>query len=346
MKEKTKLYETVSSILSTGKGILAADQSAGTMNKQLVSIGVAEDAEMRRKYRQILFTTEGIEKYVSGVILYDATIRNQADDGTPFVDLLLAKGIIPIIKVDKSTTQHDGFDGEVVTEGLDGLADRLKEYYDMGARVAKWRAVLTIGDGLPTEQNVLFNSIQLVRYTGLCHAAGIVPIVEPEVIYKGSHDIAKAEEVTTRILKKLFELLQWYNIDLKAVILKSSMVLAGSDNIKQSTPEEVAEASIRTFMNSVPHDIPGIVFLSGGQKPEQATANLNAIVKKASENGGVPWEFAFSFSRGIEKPVQEAWRGRDENIPQAQIALLERLRLNSLADFGEYTNSMEDSNED
>jgi fructose-bisphosphate aldolase class I len=277
------------------------------------------------------------------VILYDATLRNQTDDGTPFIDVLLAKGIIPIIKVDKSTTPHTGHDGEVVTQGLDDLTERLKEYFDMGARAAKWRMVANIGAGIPTEQNVLFNCIQMVRYAELCHEAGIVPIVEPEVIFKGSHDLAKAEEVTTQVLRKLFELLQWYGVDLKGVILKSSMVLAGSDFPEQTPPEKVAETTIRTFKNSVPHDIPGIVFLSGGQTPERATANLNAIAKVEIQEGNLPWEFAFSFSRGIEEPVQKAWRGEKANVAKAQDALIERLRLNSLADAGEYQKSMEGS---
>ncbi len=336
MNDPQMLYATAAKLLAPKKGILAADQSARTMNKQLASIGVAEEPEMRRQYRQLLFTTEGIEQYVSGVIMYDASIHNQTDDGTMFVDVLISKGIVPIIKVDGSTTPHTGFEGEVVTQGLDGLADRLKDYYELGARAAKWRSVITISDSTPTEQNILFDCIQLARYAALCHEAGIVPIVEPEVIFAGNHDIARAEEVTTMVLKKLFEILTWYKVDLKAVILKSSMVLAGSEQSHQSTPEEVAEATMRTFDNSVPHEIPGIVFLSGGQTPERATANLDAVADIEKARGGLPWELAFSFSRGIEQPVQEVWRGDVANIPAAKTALLERLKLNSLADQGTY----------
>lgn len=341
MNDHTKLYEIASKLMTKGKGILAADQSANTMNKQLASIGVKEEAEMRRVYRQLLFTTPSIEKYVSGIILYDSSIRNQTDEGIPFVDILLSKGIIPIIKVDKSTITHTGFSDEVVTQGLDGLAERLEEYYSIGARAAKWRSVITISDNTPTEQNILFDVMMLARYAALCHEAGIVPILEPEVLYAGSHDIGRAEDVTTQVLQKLFEILNWYGIDLKAVILKSSMVLAGKDCEHQSSPEEVAQATVRTFKNSVPEQVPGVVFLSGGQAPEQATLNLDAIAKIEKEESGFPWETAFSFSRGLEAPVQKVWQGKQENIKPAQDALIERLRLNVLADFGEYNAEME-----
>ncbi|HMA77694.1 MAG TPA: class I fructose-bisphosphate aldolase [Candidatus Paceibacterota bacterium] len=339
--DHSKLYETAATLLTKHKGILAADQSSGTMGRQLQGIGVEDSAENRRAYRQVLFTTPGVEEFVSGIILYDATIRNHTDDGTPFVDYLTAKGIVPIIKVDASTVEHDGFPGEVVTQGLDHLGDRLAEYYQMGARAAKWRAVFNIGPDYPTEQNILFDCIQLVRYAQLCHTHGIVPIVEPEVIFKGNHSLERAEEVTTMVLSKLFDLLTWYGVDLKAVILKSSFVLAGSDFEQQSTAEAVGAATVRTFENSVPHDVPGIVFLSGGQTPERATANLNAVAAIETERGGLPWEFAFSFSRGLEQPVQEVWKGEAANVPAAQAALLHRLRMNVAADAGEYEVSKE-----
>lgn len=330
-----KLYKVANSLVTPGKGILAADQSPSTMNRQLKAIGVPGEAEMRRQYRQLLFTSPGIEKYTSGIILYDATIRNQTEDETLFVDVLLSKGIVPIIKVDKSTHPMTAFPGEVVTEGLDGLATRLAEYYEMGARAAKWRAVVNIGDGLPTEQSIRFNAVQMARYALLCQEAGVVPIVEPEVIYSGAHDIGRAEEVTTWTLKLVFETLAWYRVDFKGMILKSSMVLAGSENSEQSSPEQVAEATVRTFHNSVPHEVPGIVFLSGGQTPEQATANLNAISVKEKADGGLPWQISFSFSRGIEQPVQQTWLGKEENISTAQQILLETLEKNSLADQGQ-----------
>lgn len=341
MSNNEKLHEIARALVSPRKGILAADQSPKTMNKQLEALGIAPEAEMRRKYRQLLFTTPGIEEYVTGVILHDGTIRNHADDGTQFSDLLVAKGIIPIIKVDKSTVPHTGFEGEVVTEGLDGLEARLQEYYDMGARAAKWRSVFTISDTTPTEQNTLFDCITLARYAQLCHKIGIVPIVEPEVLFSGEHSLERAEEVTSGVLQKLFEILNWYKVDLAGVILKSSMVLAGSEYTVQTSPEDVAQATIRTFKKTVPDTIPGIVFLSGGQTPQRATENLDAIAELEAQEKNLPWELAFSFSRGIEQPVQQAWLGKEENIPAAQAALIERLRLNSMADQGTYEPSME-----
>ncbi len=311
------------------------------MNKQLEALGLTPDAELRRQYRQLLFTTPGLEQFVTGVIMHDGTIRNHTDDHTQFSDVLIAKGIIPIIKVDSGTVPHTGFPGEVVTQGLDGLQERLAEYYDMGARAAKWRAVITISDTMPTEQNVVFDMIQMTRYAALCQEAGIVPMVEPEVIFSGSHSLERAEAVTTMVLKKLFELMIWYKVDLQGVILKSSMVLAGSEYPVQTSPKEVAEASIRTFENSVPKEVPGIVFLSGGQTPQRATENLDAIAELEVARGNLPWEFAFSYSRGLEQPVQEAWLGKKENVAAAQAALIERLRLNSMADQGTYEPSME-----
>jgi fructose-bisphosphate aldolase class I len=339
--DHSKLYSQVAHYMTPKKGILAADQSPQSMNKQLALIGVPEEAEMRRKYRQLLFTTPGLEKYVTGVIMHDGTIRNHTDDGTTFADVLLAKGITPIIKVDKGTQPHENFPGEVVTEGLDGLAERMTEYYNMGARGAKWRAVITIGDGVPSMANLKADAMFLARYAAICQAAGIVPMVEPEVLYSGGHDLARAEDVTTITLQVLFETLQEQRIDLKGLILKSSMVLAGDMHPEQTSPSEVAEATIRTFKNAVPAEVGGIVFLSGGQTPQQATANLDAIGELEKKMGDLPWEFAFSFSRGLEQPAQQTWLGKDENIAAAQAALIKRLELNSLADVGEYEATME-----
>lgn len=335
------LHEIARALVTPRKGILAADQSPTSMNKQLEALGIPAEAEMRRKYRQLLFTTPGLETFVTGVIMHDGTIRNHTDDHTQFSDVLIAKGIIPIIKVDSGTVPHTGFPGEVVTQGLDDLADRLAEYYDMGARAAKWRAVITISDTMPTEQNVVFDMIQMTRYAALCQEAGIVPMVEPEVIFSGAHSLERAEAVTTMVLKKLFELMVWYKVDLKGIILKSSMVLAGSEHPIQTTPKEVAAATLRTFENSVPAEVPGIVFLSGGQTPQRATENLDAIAELEIARGNLPWQFAFSYSRGLEQPVQETWLGKDANIAAAQAALLERLRLNAMADVGTYEPSME-----
>ena len=333
--DNDRLYATAAKLMTPGKGILAADQSVSTMDKQLKAIGMEPNAENRRRYRQLLFTTVGIEKYVTGIILYDASIRNHADDRTPFVDLIIAKGIVPIIKVDKRTTPLNGFPGEVVTQGIDFLEKRLDEYAELGARAAKWRAVINIGSGIPTTECIKFNCLLLARYARLCQDAGIVPIVEPEVIFAGGHDLARAEEVTTLTLRTLFAVLAQYRIDLKGVILKTSMVLAGSEHSEQTSPEEVAEATVRVLKEAVPAKVPGIVFLSGGQTPERATDNLNAIAKLEKQEGGLPWELAFSFSRGIEQPVQQAWQGEDSNKQKAQQTLLETLKKNTLADRGE-----------
>ena len=341
MKDTQKLHEIALALVAKGKGILAADQSPKSMNKQLAALGVPEEAEMRRKYRQLLITTPGIEKYVTGVIMHDGTIRNHTDDGTQFSDVLLAKGIIPIIKVDTGTKPHNNFPGKCVTQGLDGLQERLQEYYDMGARGAKWRAVITISDGTPTVENLKTDALSLARYAAMCQDVGIVPMVEPEVLFAGGHSLERAEEVTTQTLQILFEVLKEQRVDLTGLILKSSMVLAGSEYHEQTSPQQVAEASIRTFKNAVPAEVAGIVFLSGGQTPERATENLNAIAQLEKADGKLPWEFAFSFSRGIEQPVQQAWLGKDENIQVAQEALIQRLKLNSLADSGEYEKEME-----
>lgn len=335
MNTHANLQDIAQFLVTPGKGILAADQSPGTINKQLEAVGADTDAETRRRYRQLLFTAPDIEKYVNGVILHDGTIRNHADDKTKFVDMLLAKGIVPIIKVDKSTVDQTNFPGEVVTQGLDDLEERLAEYYNLGARATKWRAVFRISNETPTEQNIVFDAMTLARYAALAQAAGMVPIVEPEVLFSGNHSLERAETVTTQVLAKVFEVLDWYKVDLSSMLLKSSMVLAGSEYETPTPPAVVAEATIRTFKNSVPDAVPGIVFLSGGQTPKRATENLQAIAQ-AEKTEALPWELAFSFSRGIEAPVQEAWRGDDANIASAQAALRDRLQANCQADKAEY----------
>ncbi|MEX0917922.1 MAG: class I fructose-bisphosphate aldolase [Candidatus Paceibacterota bacterium] len=334
----TSLHACARSFFKEGKGILAADESTKTMNKRLRSIGVPEEPEMRRKYRQLLFTAPNIEEYLTGTIMYDSSIRNKTDDGTPFVDVLIAKGIIPIIKVDKSTTEHTGFPGEVITEGLDGLFERLEEYYELGARAAKWRAVFSISENTPTEQTILANSFALARYAALCQKANIVPMVEPEVLFKGAHSLQKAEEVTTYVLTKMFEILAWYKTDITGMILKTSMVLAGSEHEKESSPEEVAAATVRVLGSAVPKEVGGVVFLSGGQTWQRATENLNAI---SNLEPTLPFPTTFSFSRAIEEPILEAWGGKEENIENAQQAMLHRLKMNSLAEKGEYDPSLE-----
>lgn len=339
MKKNTKLYETVAAMMAPGKGILAADESDATAGKRLAMVHLPNEPENRQDFRELLFAAPGIEEYLSGVIMYDSSIKNFTDDGVPFPDVLIAKGIVPGIKVDLGTVDLHGFKGEVVSQGLDGLAERFKEYYDLGARFAKWRAVITIDeDELPTDASITMNSIMLARYAQLAQAAGIVPMVEPEVIYAGDHSIQKAELVTTRTLQIMFQTLMTYRVDLEGLILKSSMVLAGDMHPEQSTPEEVANATLRTFHMSVPHEVGGIVFLSGGQTPRRATENLNAIAKLGEQ----PWPITYSYSRAIEEPVLMAWQGKPENIPEAQKMLLHVCKMNSLAAQGKY-NPAEDT---
>ena len=332
MKSNTKLYETAAALLASGKGILAADESDGTAGKRLDRVRLENTPENRQDFREILFTAEAIESHISGVIMYDSSIRNETDDGTPFPDVLIAKGIIPGIKVDTGAKDFEGFKGESMTQGLDDLPARFEEYYAMGARFAKWRMVVNIDDEeLPTEQAIEMNTVMMARYAQLAQAAGIVPIVEPEVIHAGDHSLQRAEMVTTTVLQILFQQLMYYKVDLSGLILKSSMVLAGDKHSEQTTPEEVAQATLRTFHMSVPHETAGIVFLSGGQTPDRSAQNLNAIAKMGSQ----PWPITFSFSRALEQPVLDAWAGKPENVDAAKAALLEVAKKNSAASLGQ-----------
>jgi fructose-bisphosphate aldolase, class I len=336
MKKNTKLYETVAAMMAPGKGILAADESDATAGKRLAMVHLPNEQGNRQDFRELLFTAPGVEEYLSGVILYDSTLRETTDDGIPFADVLTAKGIVPGIKVDLGTVDLHGFKGEVVSQGLDNLAERFAEYYDLGARFAKWRAVITIDDDeIPTDAAITMNAMFLARYAQLAQAAGIVPMVEPEVIYAGDHDLRTAELVTTKTLQILFNTLQTYKVDLEGLILKSSMVLAGDMNPEQSTPDQVANATLRTFHLSVPHDVGGIVFLSGGQTPKRATENLNAIAKLGEQ----PWPITFSYSRAIEEPVLMTWQGKPENFTEAQKMLTYVCKMNSLATQGKYDSS-------
>jgi fructose-bisphosphate aldolase class I len=331
MKKNTKLYETVAALLEPGKGILAADESDATAGKRLAMVHLPNEPEHRRNFRELLFTAPDIEKYISGVIMYDSTLRESTRDGIPFADVLTARGIVPGIKVDLGTKDLEGFKGEVVTQGLDNLEERFAEYYDLGARFAKWRAVITIDeDETPTDAAIKMNAIMLARYAQIAQASNIVPIVEPEVIYEGDHSLQRAELVTTRTLQILFQTLIEYKVDLAGLILKSSMVLAGSNHPDQTSSLEVANATLRTFHMSVPHECAGIVFLSGGQTPERSTQNLNAIAKMGEQ----PWPITFSFSRAIEEPLLKAWAGKTENEDKAKEALRETCEKNSLASLG------------
>lgn len=335
MKTHTKLYETVAAMMAPGKGILAADESDGTAGKRLEMVGLPNEPEHRQDFRELLFTAPGIEEHLSGVIMYDSSIKNSTDDGVPFPDVLTAKGILPGIKVDRGTKELEGFAGEVVTQGLDDLDARFKEYYDLGARFAKWRAVVTIDKDIPTHECLEINAMMLTRYAQIAQANNIVPMVEPEVIFAGGHSLEDAERATTKALQVLFSTLQQYQVDLGGLVLKSSMVLAGDAYKEQSTPEQVANATLRTFAMSVPHTVGGIVFLSGGQTPKRATENLSAIKKL----GDQPWPITYSFSRAIEEPFLTTWQGKPENGEEAQKMLLHTLKMNSLALEGKYDGS-------
>ena len=321
-----------------GRGILAADESTGTIKKRFDSINIENTEENRRAYRDLLFTTEGAEEFISGVILFDETIRQKALDGTPFPQLLKSKGIVPGIKPDKGAKPLAGFPGETVTEGLDGLRERLQEYHELGAGFCKWRAVITIGDGIPTSFCLDANAHALARYAALCQEVGLVPIVEPEVLMDGDHTIERCEEVTTATLQRLFAALYEHRVALEGTVLKPNMVISGKGCPSQASPEEIAEATVRCFRRTVPAAVPGIVFLSGGQSPEQATVNLNAM---NAMYDNLPWELSFSYGRALQEPVLKAWKGEAANVPAAQKAYYHRAKLNGAARYGKYTPGME-----
>src|SRR5437879_3437509 len=333
----TELHETAAALVAEGKGILAADESSGTIKKRFDSIGVESTEENRRAYRNLLFTTPGAEEYISGVILYDETIRQKADDGTPFPELLASKGIIPGIKVDEGAKPLAHAEGETITEGLDGLRERLKEYYDLGARFAKWRATYTITDSLPSEYCVWTNAHGLARYAALCQEANIVPIVEPEVLMDGTHTIERAHHVTSRVLYARYTELFDQRVDVAGSLLKPNMVLSGYDAPNRAGVDEVADWSLKCYYKHVPAALPGIVFLSGGQSDEDATAHLNAMARMP----GLPWPLTFSFSRALQNPALKTWRGAPGNVAAAQRAFYHRARMNGLASQGKYRSDLE-----
>jgi fructose-bisphosphate aldolase class I len=333
----TELEATARAIVTPGKGILAADESSPTIKKRFTSIDVESTEENRRDYREMLFRTEGAEEFVSGVILFDETIRQNAADGTPLPRILEDKGIIPGIKVDTGAKQLAGSPNEKVTEGLDGLRDRLAEYRSMGARFAKWRAVIAIDDGIPTDYCIDTNAHALARYAALCIEAGIVPIVEPEVLMDGSHTIERCFDATERTLRAVFAELAAQRVPLEQTLLKPNMVLSGKECPKQASVREVAEATIACFERVVPAALPGVVFLSGGQSDELATAHLNEMNKI----GTAPWELSFSYGRALQAPALKAWGGKASNVGMAQQAYYHRARCNGAARYGKYTEAME-----
>ena len=331
------LESVAQAMVAKGKGILAADESMGTIKRRFDSIKIESNENTRRAYREMLFATNSVEEAISGVILFDETIRTAASDGTPFPQLLAKKGIIPGIKVDKGPVDIPGFPGEVVTEGLDGLRVRLKEYKELGAKFAKWRAAITIGDGIPTYTCLQVNAHALARYAALCQEAEIVPIVEPEVLLDGNHTIERSQEVTEKTLEITFTELFLQRVRLEGMILKPSMVVSGKDNPRQAGVEEVAERTIQCLKRTVPAAVPGIAFLSGGQSAVSATEHLNAMNKL----GPHPWQVSFSYARALQDPALKAWKGEAGNVATAQRIFYHRAKMNSAARSGSYTQQME-----
>jgi fructose-bisphosphate aldolase, class I len=336
------LAAVAKALVAPGKGILAADESTSTIKRRFDAIGVENSEDNRRAYRELLFRTPGIGKYISGVILYDETIRQKASDGTPLVKLLTDQGVMPGIKVDIGAKPLAKSPKETVTEGLDGLRERLAEYAKLGAKFSKWRAVINIeGDEIPSLYSIRANAHALARYAALSQEAGIVPIVEPEVLMDGSHSIDRCYEVSVRTLRTVFNQLASQRVDFDQMLLKPAMVLSGKDAKDRAPAETIARFTLHCFLSAVPAMVPGIVFLSGGQSDDEATVNLDAINRRAADIGGVPWQLTFSYGRGLQAAPQKAWSGKKENVAAAQRAFAHRSRLTSAARQGEYRPEME-----
>jgi fructose-bisphosphate aldolase class I len=333
----SELANIARAMVAPGKGILAADESTPTIKKRFDSVQAESTEENRLSYREMLFTTKGAEEFISGVILFDETLRQKTSSGVTVPKLLDSKGILPGIKVDKGAKGLPLASGEKITEGLDGLRDRIAEYHQLGARFAKWRAVITIGDGIPTSGCIHANAHALARYAALCVEGNLVPIVEPEVLMDGSHTIERCNEVTELALNAVFSELRDQRVPLNEIVLKPNMVLSGNTCATQASVREVAEATLACFRKTVPEEVPGIVFLSGGQSDQLATAHLNEMNKI----GGVPWELSFSYGRALQAAPLKAWAGDAANIPAAQQAYFHRARCNSAARSGNYTDEME-----
>ena len=331
------MRETARDLVAPSKGILAADESTGTIKKRFDQIGVDSTEENRRRYRQMLFTTLGLGAHISGVILYDETIRQATDDGTPFVEVLEKAGVIAGIKVDTGAKPLAKFPDETVTEGLDGLRERLAEYREIGARFAKWRATITISEGMPTDFAIFANAHAMARYAALCQEADLVPIVEPEVLMDGDHHIDACESATARTLQALYAQLAEHRVHLPATLLKVNMVLCGKRCTDQARHEQIAEATVRCLASTVPADVPGVVFLSGGMSDEDATIRLNEMNKRS----GHPWELSFSYGRALQQPSLKVWAADTSNVEAAQRVLQHRARMNGLARSGEYSTNLE-----
>lgn len=328
-----QLIQTARAMVAPGKGILAADESTGTIKKRFDSIGVASSESARRDWRELLIAAPGLGTHVSGIILYDETLRQSAADGRSFVSILSAQGVLPGIKVDTGAKALAGHPGETVTEGLDGLRERLAEYAKLGARFTKWRAVISIGSGIPSRACIQANAHALARYAALSQEAGLVPIVEPEVLMDGDHSLARCEDVTTQTLQAVFDQLYVQGVRLEGIVLKPSMVISGSACAKRAGVKEVAAATVRCLKRTVPAAVPGIAFLSGGQTDEEATAHLNAMNQLAP----LPWELSFSYGRALQAPALKAWAGKPANVPAGRKALLHRAHMNGLARTGAWS---------
>ena len=333
------LKDTARSLFANDKGLLAMDESNGTCNKRFETLGIPQTVEARRAYRELIVTTPGLGESIGGAILYDETIRQQRSDGTPFIKVLIEAGITPGIKVDTGAKELAGHPGEKVTEGLDGLRDRLAEYFQMGARFAKWRAVIAIGRGLPSWGCIEANAHALARYAALCQEGGLVPVVEPEVIMDGEHTLEECCEVTDEVLRTVFVELFAQRVMLEGMVLKPNMVLPGTACASEPTLDEVADATVNCFLRSVPAAVPAIAFLSGGQPAELASARLNAMNVRFKSR--LPWALAFSFARAIQQPALEIWKGQEANVSAAQQALVHRARCNQAARRGEYSQATE-----
>jgi fructose-bisphosphate aldolase class I len=334
-----QLKETTQALFIDEKGLLAMDESTGTCNKRFAKLGIPQTVEARRAYRELIVTTPGLGESIGGAILYDETIRQQTKDGAPFVRVLVDAGIIPGIKVDTGAKELAGHPGEKVTEGLDGLRDRLQEYFQMGARFAKWRAVIAIGRGIPSWGCIEANAHALARYAALCQEEGLVPVVEPEVIMDGEHTLEQCREITDEVLRTVFSELFAQRVVVEGMVLKPNMVLPGTACASQPTLDEVADATVNCFLRAVPAAVPAIAFLSGGQPAELASARLNAMNVRFKSR--LPWALAFSFARAIQQPALEIWNGSQTNVAAAQEALVHRARCNQAARRGEYSREME-----
>ncbi len=335
--KKNELIETVKNLMAPGKGILAADESAGTVEKRFNPIHLENTEDNRRAFRELFFTAPGISKYISGIILFDETIHQTASDGRTFVSVLQQEQIIPGIKVDQGTEAMPQSPQEKVTKGLEGLPARLSAYYNLGARFAKWRAVITIAEGLPTQENIDSNANTLAEYAKDCQEAGIVPIVEPEVMMDGIHSLERCQEVTMRVHQALFKALAAHGVVLEGIVLKSNMVISGKDAPEQASVQQVAQATLETFLQTIPHNIGGVVFLSGGQSEKLATEHLNEMHQRKD----LPWPLTFSYARALQDSATKVWSGNPQHFPAAQEVFIMRAKLNSLALTGQYRPDME-----